>query len=1639
MKKIKAQKQEIASIDAMGVSVYRRNALVRQATCSDFVTSSEKEATRDEYEKSLGFANHKLLAKCFAVMNNGAEGKLELLPDRREFMTLMKVIWERPSEPRPPPQTATSTYRGEEKEKEDTSPDEDKKCDKNSSEESPTKISMNRPLDEESEVFAAVAALNMKKLAQCVLDKKEIQPELIERFSVGLGDKYVPLVSMLLAKCTQYMAKRILVGDLKDQIMKCNSPLMALLIGTHITRWDNLQLTTREVKSVTEDVTLSRKAGSTFQFTFIIRTLTLVLLKQRCRDLINACAVDPGKKSYTEEEGVALVLRRKKLHKLWRTEEVMRDLLGLSPDPVLEDEKEQLKAQYAEYYVGKVQTQVVKVKEKAHDPWIFNLDLGSLLREYAHLTGSLADTAKDMRQPLLQRDDRLLKNGLLKQARKDYQELKAYTQSLRPKRQKRAKMGVRQKKKLPPKKKKIKKLDDEEDENEGAEEEDCEVEGGAEEQEQQDQEGHDDWSQTFGDGEESDDNSVTSKKPIIDPLTGEILTVDSGGEDSVKRFERQELGRGVSGGSSQDEEDDGEDRSVNRSREGSSIATVPDGPRLEAITTAGGHFELHPDVVMESWWPTLPKPVPPLPPNRSGKYSESARAIIKAQENRDDTHDNIVRRMLASSRGTVARIVAVLEQLGLPSLAVRQPSDYCREKSGISVDKETELRIYMPTPTMVNVGANFIEAIHNKPYRIMQLKQWKSWWPRKWWQHERLSHAIEAEILDVQVISNRTQDALSKVQVRYKEIDKEVHDYTKYMNQMRRRMVAIGGKTKEHDHEAGIQRSALKRLLDTARVTNKKKQKALNAHISLVAQAKIKYEEKKWEDVCAMLKDATADDESVAEQLGALSDLSVGDEEEAAHAQNLAYRGMAKELLSKLDKHTAKLTDSLLAHDIKLKKAEVEFEAFCGQTDHVKAMFGHVAKEKFSSTLEVQDLAVKRLATLKGLRTEEDEHKKVIKALSRYCDELMAYSDHLVCVKEKEATPPSPIDNRPLLANVGRSATSGIPRKPSPARANISKMYSLHVDNKGSPVMRPDNDQIEVGHGQFNPPAPRGHTPLTAGKTVDFSEGVDEEGLLSTADDELDLTLSQNVNTKTLDFLSGGKRSSNMTLTNFSKKISEEDQFSLNRQHSSKVNTIVHNLETAEKEVKISDELARSIRVEITDEYWNILEMMESQGEKNAKPVQEDDSSMTSSLVESASVANASNVTEDLMFFDEEDLEEFPLLNRKLSRTARMYHRVKQRCLLNDSDGMSWPEVIEDELEAELAALQKEEDEARVVPGMNRSRRLDIIFEINKRKGVIKRTLKKHHQKEEVVKVHAAIDPYSGEMKQITRENLMSDPTGENIEKVDEDQWSSSDKFRQASISMSANDPSNKATAPKKPGLSLPHGDSMKKVRQRAALTKRRKAVVKVVLMDPFASAASKLGPRMQYNAKDEVVKPLEIDDTDKFTVLQPEQVAWRKDLGELKYELSELEEPRMAASSPEEARAWRDAALRERREREEREIAEEEEALRRMEKEMAGELDILDELEAGLDGTNTSSQMTAAEEKEPDAAFDFDTLFANGLIDEEEYDRLKIIRAADEKRKAEEAEEEEARKEVHFLCRVCVCLCCASFRRWLHCMFAFI
>jgi hypothetical protein len=82
----------------------------------------------------------------------------------------------------------------------------------------------------------AIYGMDTHKSIQAILDGVLISPELIENTSVHIGDKYIPLVAVLLSRCVPYLAKRILLNDCKEMVMRCNNPLTALLIGHHISR-----------------------------------------------------------------------------------------------------------------------------------------------------------------------------------------------------------------------------------------------------------------------------------------------------------------------------------------------------------------------------------------------------------------------------------------------------------------------------------------------------------------------------------------------------------------------------------------------------------------------------------------------------------------------------------------------------------------------------------------------------------------------------------------------------------------------------------------------------------------------------------------------------------------------------------------------------------------------------------------------------------------------------------------------------------------------------------------------------------------------------------------------------------------------------------------------------------------------------------------------------------------------------------------------------------------------------------------------------------------------------------------------------------------------------------------------------------
>jgi hypothetical protein len=406
------------------------------------------------------------------------------------------------------------------------------------------------------------------------------------------------------------------------------------------------------------------------------------------------------------------------------------------------------------------------------------------------------------------------------------------------------------------------------------------------------------------------------------------------------------------------------------------------------------------------------------------------------------------------------------------------------------------------------------------------------------------------------------------------------------------------------------------------------------------------------------------------------------------------------------------------------------------------------------------------------------------------------------------------------------------------------------------------------------------------------------------------------------------------------------------------------------------------------------------------------------------------------MFFDEGDLAKYPHLNRKLNRTARMYSRVKSRCYLNDSDkNYSWPELIEEELVIELNELEKENALLKIKNKFN-SEIEDDIYEINKKKGIIKKRLKTHYDKQ-AISENQLIDPISGEKKEIERDNLLLDSNGENYEKFNDEQWQSSSEFKQMSISMSViegnsqfdeqNNDINDNVKHKKSSEDI--NISLKNIRQRAAMAKRRKAVVKVTLMDPFASQGCKSNIRMQYNSKKEVIKPIIDNGNDRFNLIQPEQIEWRKKNSHIKYELSSFEEPRIMGSRNVQFISS-DEKLTEVLNKEldftndndikkspnkfndnnrsvEKKIEEEHKIEEISEKKINEEVVIIKDDDSYSDSEYLSVDSLDSEQ------VDYDSLYTNGLINEEEYDRLKVIRAEKDLRKIEKEKKNAILKEV--------------------------
>jgi hypothetical protein len=204
------------------------------------------------------------------------------------------------------------------------------------------------------------------------------------------------------------MAERITKADRRSELNHCSNPINALALASHVKRWEKCELSRREL-TIFEDTKMNEELCGSYNSVMLWRSAVMLLLRKRADDIQSTCVVLPESRSVEKE--VVEAMKRKKLLRMRLVRESLREMLHLR-----EDRASQLVNEIPPLVLtGPAVKPQVQVDES-----IMGLDINSLLHEYALIKGKLSEEVNALRMPLVLRDDKLIENGKLKQARADF-------------------------------------------------------------------------------------------------------------------------------------------------------------------------------------------------------------------------------------------------------------------------------------------------------------------------------------------------------------------------------------------------------------------------------------------------------------------------------------------------------------------------------------------------------------------------------------------------------------------------------------------------------------------------------------------------------------------------------------------------------------------------------------------------------------------------------------------------------------------------------------------------------------------------------------------------------------------------------------------------------------------------------------------------------------------------------------------------------------------------------------------------------------------------------------------------------------------------------------------------------------------
>ena len=197
-----------------------------------------------------------------------------------------------------------------------------------------------------------------------------------------------------------------------------------------------MDLTHREMTTLTDDSGIVTAAGSKFQSFILLRVLTLQLVRQKYETLLAQLVELPEDRSVEME-----VPERLKIQKIDRLRAIHASLTALYfGTPLVQPEPTQVKIkvsilreksivvyQNGRYVAQPPDTAVGQLSSFAdsHLRDLRNQDILYVLRDYTDTTKKVVSEAVSLRAPIMTRDGTLMDNGFFKKARKQFLDLRA--------------------------------------------------------------------------------------------------------------------------------------------------------------------------------------------------------------------------------------------------------------------------------------------------------------------------------------------------------------------------------------------------------------------------------------------------------------------------------------------------------------------------------------------------------------------------------------------------------------------------------------------------------------------------------------------------------------------------------------------------------------------------------------------------------------------------------------------------------------------------------------------------------------------------------------------------------------------------------------------------------------------------------------------------------------------------------------------------------------------------------------------------------------------------------------------------------------------------------------------------------------